>query len=143
MTDLNPGRVRVFICEECGEAFLGSVNAFDEGYHVRRYDGCDHDCGPITERILADPDVVRRETIEECKRAIRSNCGACGGTGIDHVEGGERVTHEMAIDAGMPELEGSMYNPETPVECEYCGRPIDALSALADAPRETESNGGG
>ena len=64
-TDLKPGCVRVFICEECGEAFLESVNAVDGRYHVRRSDGCDQDCGPITERILADPDVVRRETIEE------------------------------------------------------------------------------
>ena len=97
-------RVRVFICEECGEAFLGSVNAFDEGYHVRRYDGCDHDCGPITERILADPDVVRRETIEECANAV----GA--------------ISHRIIISRACA---------------------MSTIRALADAPRETEPNGGG
>ena len=94
-------RVRVFICEECGEAFLGSVNAFDEGYHVRRYDGCDHDCGPITERILADPDVVRREMMVTVFGLL----------------------YEFSVEID-PGLDGM-------------------LRALADAPRETESNGGG
>ena len=62
MTDLKPGYVRVFQCEVCGEfLFPGNLNACDGRYHTRRIDGSDYDCGPITERILADPDVVRRE----------------------------------------------------------------------------------
>ena len=64
MTDLKPGYVRVFQCEACGEfLFPGNLNACDGRYHTRRIDGSDYDCGPITERILADPDVVRREAI--------------------------------------------------------------------------------
>jgi len=107
MSDLKPGYVRVFQCEECGEfLFPGNLNACHGRYHTRRIDGSDYDCGPITERILADPDVVRRETIDECVTVISNN------TPWDRCHG----------------CEVNLYAK---------------LRALADAPRETESDGGG
>ena len=161
-TDLKPGCVRVFICEECGEAFLGSVNAFDEGYHVRRYDGCDHDCGPITERILADPDVVRRETIEELlsptQRAVLDLQQEHRQKRTWHhrpeaywmmrliEEVGELASsiagrHEHAPDLELQEIASIclswLERREIKAIC------ADAVRALADEPRETEPNGGG
>ena len=65
MPDLKPGYVRVFQCSACGEIFYESWNAVQGHYHTRHVDGHDEDCGPITERILADPDVVREECVQE------------------------------------------------------------------------------
>ena len=67
MSDLKPGYVRVFQCEECGQIWS------PEAYGLRSHDAIHFKCGmageqchgKVTERILADPDVVRRETIEE------------------------------------------------------------------------------
>jgi hypothetical protein len=49
--------------------------------------------------------------------AIRAACGACGGTGVGGVTNGP---------GGEPE----------PYECEYCGRPMQACQAAAQAARE-------
>ena len=69
-------RVRVFQCERCGMVFDPSSQDARSGLHsvtetdIDRYGDpypVEAPCGPITERILADPDVVRRETIKEEK----------------------------------------------------------------------------
>lgn len=69
MTDLKPGYVRVFQCEKCGQIWS------PEDYRLRSHDAIHFQCvggvtgpqchGQVTERILADPAVVRRETGEE------------------------------------------------------------------------------
>ena len=101
MTDLKPGYVRVFQCEACGV-----LTSQDGATHFAMDGGMCH--GPITERILADPAVVRRETIEECVTVISNN------------------------------------TPWSRGRCHGCEVNLYAkLRALADAPRETESDGGG
>ena len=66
MTDLKPGYVRVFQCEACGMVFDASSEEASALGHIavvrdEHGDPEPAQCGPITERILADPDVVRRE----------------------------------------------------------------------------------
>ena len=82
MSDLKPGCVRVFQCEHCGEIFNQTSGEARYGMHIVTLSGYNRfgepegmypeRCGPITERILSDPDVVRRETIEECANAVGS-----------------------------------------------------------------------
>lgn len=67
--------IKVCQCEACGMVFDPSTpEARALGHSVtetepdRNGNPCpvEAQCGPITERILADPAEVRRETIEEC-----------------------------------------------------------------------------
>ena len=60
-------RVRVFQCEECGVPVAISEQFPVDGVlrHMVLRGGRIAWCGPITEHILADADVVRRETIKE------------------------------------------------------------------------------
>jgi len=73
---------------------------------------------------------ARRETIEECIKVVRDNCSACGGSGIGRYEPQRYVSHDMALDAEQPEREGTLYSAEICEECEYCGRPIEAIHTL-------------
>lgn len=63
-----------------------------------------------------------------CVQAIRAACSMCNGAGVESSRPDRRVTHEMALDAGEPEMEG-MTIPGDATECEYCGRPIAAIRA--------------
>ena len=87
---LKPGQVKVFQCESCGEIFdpssdgakYGSHTAtlwMDDGQGGAEPEPCQ--CGPISERILADEGTVRRETIKECAEIARKQAWshACEG----------------------------------------------------------------
>lgn len=76
---------------------------------------------------------ARQAVIDECCKAIRASCLACGGTG-GQWGSAPPVTRDMAIDAGDLSLEGSPGGPDQSCECEYCGRPIKTLRALAPPP---------
>ena len=78
---LKPGQVKVFQCESCGEIFdpssdgakYGSHTAtlwMDDGQGGAEPEPCQ--CGPISERILADEGTVRRETIDEALACVQS-----------------------------------------------------------------------
>lgn len=59
---------------------------------------------------------------------IRKECKACNGSGIDGIGGGIiEVTHDMAFDAGEPLMEGMQIDNTYPIECEYCGQPIEVV----------------
>ena len=89
------------------------------------------------EELEADEARIRADERERCATAIRASCAACQGTGIMEPEITEFVTHDMALDCGEPQMEGQVFYHRDAVECEYCGRPIDAIRALAD-PDETQ-----
>ena len=67
-------RVRVFQCESCGLVVTpGHLERMCDGVHFlpsteEEWGAPCH--GEFVERILADADVVRRETIEECANAV-------------------------------------------------------------------------
>jgi len=78
MSDLKPGYVRVFQCEKCGMVSYDDFRSRGRPFHYERFADATgspgdpanyYQCGPITERILADPDVVR----EECVTVISNN----------------------------------------------------------------------
>lgn len=64
-----------------------------------------------------------KEVREDCELEIRAACSMCDGTGV--------VTTTGSAHAG--DCDGSCRNCPVPVEeqeqCEYCGRPIDAIRA--------------
>lgn len=69
--------------------------------------------------LLSHIDAQRNEVIEECKAHIRASCRVCAGTGnADH-------------DPYLPDGDN--------MECEYCGRPMDALRALKSKSSEGEA----
>jgi len=77
-------------------------------------------------------DDIRRDIIEECIRVVRRNCSVCGGSGIGRYEPQRYVSRDMALDAEQPEREGALYSAEICEECEYCGRPIEAIRTLLE-----------
>ena len=105
MTDLKPGYVRVFQCEACGV-----LTSQDGATHFARDGRMCH--GPITARILADPDVVREECAKAAHEWIRLYIEM-------HPYGMDDAAKNVMMSVG------------------------DHLRALADAPQETESDGGG
>ena len=49
-------------------------------------------------------------------------CPDCSGPGVVYVQFTENVTHEMALDAGYPEMEGMEWDFGYGwVDCEKCG----------------------
>ena len=109
MHDLKPGYVRVFQCEECGV-----LTSQDGATHFAMDGRLCH--GPITERILADPDVVR----EECANLIPTSWLDPLLTGPNAVIG-EHPYDEYDIDNLLRSVRGR----------------------IIGAPRETDSDGGG
>ena len=75
MSELKAGQVRIFQCESCGEVFDPSHQDSKAGWHPGVEVVADEhgdpapspfQCGPISERILADEARIRREAFEEC-----------------------------------------------------------------------------
>ena len=64
-------------------------------------------------------------------------CPDCQGQGIIPI-GDHYVTHDMAIDAGMPELEGSYHSTEYE-DCKRCGKTgaIDIPDVAGKVTKET------
>jgi len=86
MPDLKPGYVRVFQCEVCGAVFDPRVTAATNH---------DLDGGFLQERILADPDVVRRGAIVRLGELIHD----------DEIEWPNTITEE-SIDEACRALAG-------------------------------------
>jgi len=80
MTDLKPGYVRVFQCEVCWAVFDPRVTAATNH---------DLDGGFLQERILADPDVVRRGAIVRLGELIHD----------DEIEWPNTITEESIDEA--------------------------------------------
>jgi len=102
------------------------------------YDGSWWSWAELEKLFTQEIQDVRRDTIEECAKVIRTECSVCGGTGIGRYEPATYVSHDMALDAEQPEREGSLYSPEINEECEYCGRPIDAIRTLLEEDKTLE-----
>lgn len=69
-------------------------------------------CGQVCEVIeIEEPQPIQKEEVKEV-------CPECGGTG-QVVIGENRVSHDMAIDAGEPEMEG-MHHSYVYGECLNC-----------------------
>jgi len=82
MSELKAGQVRIFQCESCGEVFDPSHQDSKAGWHPGVEVVADEhgdpapspfQCGPISERILADEARIRREVIEECAVVAQSH----------------------------------------------------------------------
>ena len=70
------------------------------------------------------------EALERAADIVREHCQACGGSG-GIVYRADRVTHEMALDTGDPNLEGTeMHGTGAFDECQYCGEPARAIRAM-------------
>jgi len=52
---------------------------------------------------------------------IEELCQECNGTGYFEIKNFEPITHDMANDAGDPNLEGQHYYYLEKIECEACG----------------------
>lgn len=90
----------------------------------------------LTKLREGNPSVSRDEVIEECCRQIQAECTVCGGSG-GKILGEHFVTHDMALDAGEPAMEGQSMGVESE-QCEYCGRPIEAIRNLKVDKKEEE-----
>ena len=78
---------------------------------------------------------ARREALEEAAKAIRKNCEVCGGSGYDSDGTSDQfVTHDMALDACEPSMEGMRIPGREPSECPYCGKPIAVILQLKEKP---------
>lgn len=86
----------------------------------------------VVNPLEADRDRLRREN-EELRGLLKvAKCPNCDGSGAKmvRVRGEERATREMAIDAGDPQLEGSLVSDEQwePEQCQWCADRIAALT---------------
>ena len=72
-----------------------------------------------------------------------AKCPACDGSGVIPVQTCARqcVTREMAMDAGCPEMEGSLYCDDEwePQQCQWCDERDQLLKA--NAPHERLAKG--
>lgn len=73
-------------------------------------------------------------------RAMAECCPYCGGTAHVAACPKDFVSHEMAIDAGDPTMEGQSMGVEW-AQCSYCGPVLDALRSW-EAPSSGSSNTG-
>jgi DnaJ-class molecular chaperone len=60
-----------------------------------------------------------------------AKCPNCGGTGAINHQPEQRVSREMAQDAGDLALEGSIYTEESWDACDICGGSGEVKSARA------------
>lgn len=95
------------------------------------------------EQIIADlqEDIKRRQAehdylenkIKRLKDLLKhAKCPNCDGSGVipHQIASREYVTRDMALDAGQPELEGSLYQDEQwePEQCQWCYEKEQVLS---------------
>lgn len=84
---------------------LGSLNPWDEAYNE-----ANHDLAQATNRL------------EDVLASLNPDCNECNGTGVVERAQYLQVTHEMALDAQMPDLEGqSIYDGSYAEVCDVCG----------------------
>ena len=139
---------RAVICIYCNIAILYSDDeSKDKIYTLMK----EHDkicqCNPLVaeiDRLTAEIERLKEQLLTPCVtcNAFNENdmlkgllgmavCPNCDGSGsIPHQVSSEtRVSRDMAIDAGMPELEGSIYTPDAWEEeqCQWCDERNEAL----------------
>lgn len=90
--------------------------------------------------VIEAIEIAQKDAIESAIEKIRSECAVCNGTGMLEYHPEERVTHEMALDCGEPEMEGMIYREEDFIECEYCGRPISVVRNLMKGSGDSQQN---
>jgi hypothetical protein len=82
----------------------------------------------------------REKTIREAQHAVVNDCTACDGrgftvtttTGYGHVCGGDEKLCQTSCPVPIPE--------QSQEQCEYCGRPCQAISALLTSPAQVTGN---
>jgi hypothetical protein len=97
-------------------------SAEDINREIRDWDNQDPKLiGNVTRFVLAsDYDKLAKENKELMGLLRVAICPNCDGSGAIKIRGREIVTREMAMDAGCPEMEGSLYCEEEIEQCQWC-----------------------
>lgn len=69
-----------------------------------------------------NPAVVASNELLDCAIALLeiARCPNCDGGGAIQTGQRQLVTHDMALDAGCPEMEGSLYSDDEWEQCQWC-----------------------
>jgi hypothetical protein len=76
-----------------------------------------------------------------------AKCPCCDGSGAiaAQIRSRQVVTREMALDAGEPSMEGSLYSDDEweQQQCQWCDEKNRLISEIASQPNAEVSHGGG
>ena len=92
------------------------------------------DCDVATPLIAAAIQAAEAAERERCIEAIREACGMCGGKGYTETS---HAAHGCGGDESMC-ASGCPVEQIEQEECEYCGRPIDAIRSAPPSTPEAD-----